>query len=105
MSLGSPNAAMSSGLISVSNIAPNDAYSASVNPPAGFPVSATTIAFELTAATRPVRLIGEAHDIVACALRVTNDPTVGFDGIALKDAPRRSRWCMLCRATGMRGVK
>src|ERR1044071_2780201 len=55
MSVGSPKLATSTGYEIVSNAAPYDAYSASVKPPAGFDVSARTIACSPTATTRPVR--------------------------------------------------
>ena len=44
MSVGAPNAARSTGSTSVSNVTPIDWYSASLKPPAGLLVSATTIA-------------------------------------------------------------
>ena len=93
MSVGWPKFATSSGLISVSNIVANPTYSASVKPPAGLVVSATTIAVLLTAATRATRGLICVHAKMPCALSVTSVPTATLPGIVASDALcwRRSR--------------
>src|SRR5262245_1767490 len=63
--------------MSVSKVTPNDRYSASVNPPAGFAVSATTIALSVTATMRPVRASGLVQSLSAFTLSDIRSPTSG----------------------------
>ena len=78
MSVGWPNAATSTGSVSVSNVTPIARYSSSVKPPTGFAVSATTTALLVTAATRPVREVGFVQLSLAFALSVIRSPTAGI---------------------------
>src|SRR2546421_662197 len=84
---------MSTGEMSVSNIVANDAYSASVNPPVGFAMSATTIASDDTAATRATTLIGFVQFCTPLALSVTSVPIVELAGIVANDARWRYHAC------------
>src|SRR5262245_52566858 len=82
MSDGWPKYFVSSGSIRVSKVVPSDAYSASVNPPTGFRLSATTIAFFVIATTRPARNVGAVQSLSAFALSVRVWPTLTLAGMA-----------------------
>src|SRR5580765_1397641 len=85
MSVGAPKAAVSTEAMSVSNVTPNELYSASVKPPEGFVVSATMIAFCVIAATRPNLGVGDEH-AVRLVLRETMSPMLGGAAAALRSS-------------------
>src|ERR1043166_3219939 len=70
----------------VSNAAPYAAYSASVNPPVGFAVSATTTARWVTATTRPVGHWGSEQNPSAVALEFSVIRSPSFGTTTFNDA-------------------
>src|SRR5512133_1777807 len=104
MSDGSPNAWRSSGSISVSNAVPSDAYSASLYPPAGLSVSATTMAEFVIATTRAARYVGAVQSLSAFAFSCNSCPTTGLLGIASNEARDAAvERCNAARAPAIRG--